>query len=494
MKNTKKTLAALLALLTVTSLMLTSCGGDTTSDTPDVTDANAETTAAVTEPEVTEPQLELPEGLDLEGMTATFLIPPSQGWVQQRDFVMDDSSAGEPIHDASRERISTVEDLLNVKIEAIQASTIADVINKARTEVMAGGDTYDVVMPQMIDVKNMANEGQLIDLFTVNTIDIDKPWYSQTSLPHITIGNKLFFVIGDLSLIDNDGVGPIGFNKKLIEDNNLEMPYDDVINGTWTMDKLFTMASQVSRDLNGDGVMDVNDLYGFVTDGTNLQYFLYAANITFVEKDDDDMPVPSINNERTMQVIDKFLEFSNDKTRYAETDLFGGHEKANTSFMNDQMLFRQTTMYRFTQMRDMETDFGFVTVPKFDESQENYQHGYSYASPGVAIPVTVSDVESVGAVVEAMSYYGRELLLPAYYDVTLQSKVARDDESQAVLDILFDTALLDLGIIYNFGGLRDIWKPLVTGGQNNFQSTYAGLEAKMLSEIEAFVEVVKELD
>nr|MBQ4317860.1 extracellular solute-binding protein [Clostridia bacterium] len=491
----KKILASLLALLMAGSMALTSCGGSGDSGSNAGNDTAADTTtAAETVPEETKPQLELPEGIDLKGDEINIAVQQSAGWVQQRDFKFSDEASGEPINDAAKERIQLVEDMLNCKIVSIEVGASAAVATSARTEIMAGGDSYDVIMPGMANINTLGTEGLLMDLYTIDNIDTTKPWWSQQVTKHLSIAGKLYFTLGDLSLIDNDGIGAIGFNKKLVEDYNLDSPYQYVFDGTWTMDKLFKMANAVVKDLNGDGTMDANDQYGFVNDGQNLMYHVIGGGVNLTDKDENDLPVCKLNNERTIQIIDSFINFISGGDAFAQTSLFGGHEPCNTNFMNDQMLFRMTTMYRFTQMRNMETDFGFVTTPKFDESQDSYHHGYSYASPGTAIPVTVKDPEAVGAAVEALSYYGRELMLPAYYDVTLQGKVARDDESAAVLDILFDTAMLDLGTLYNFGGIRDIWVGMVNNKSNTFVSSFEAISGNVDKAIADLVETVEALD
>ena len=101
---------------------------------------------------------------------------------------------------------------------------------------------------------------------------------------------------------------------------------------------------------------------------------------------------------------------------------------------------------------------------------------------------------ALGAAVEAMSYYGREIMLPAYYDITLQGKIARDDESAGVLDLIFDTAMLDLGTLYNFGGMRDIFTNMVETKTNTFTSTYASIEQNVNTAIDKLIETVSALD
>nr|MBQ4319231.1 extracellular solute-binding protein [Clostridia bacterium] len=492
----KKILTALLALLTAASAVLTSCGGEKTDAVTEAGDTQpSDTTAAVeTVPEETKPKLELPDDIDLDGYTVNFAVQESAGWVQQRDFKFSDEASGEPVNDAAKERIQKVEEQLNCKIAAHELGNDAGVASKAQAEILAGGSAYDVIMPGMTSIASLGNQGLLLDLNSVEHIDTSKPWWSQQVTKHLSIGGKLYFTLGDLSIIDNDGIATIGFNKQLVENYDLESPYDYVFDGTWTSDKMFSMAKKVTKDLNGDGVMDKNDLYGFVSNNNNLIYNLFGGGVTLTDKDKDDMPYASINNERTIAIIDQFVDFLNSGSYYTAANIFGDVVGGNNAFMNGQMLFRMISMFRFTQMRDMETDFGFVTIPKYDESQDSYYHGYSYASPGTAIPVTVKDTSAVGAAVEAMSYYGREIMLPAYYDITLQGKIARDDESAGVLDLIFDTAMLDLGTLYNFGGMRDIFTAMVETKTNTFTSTYASIEQNVNTAIDKLVETVSALD
>jgi hypothetical protein len=60
-------------------------------------------------------------------------------------------------------------------------------------------------------------------------------------------------------------------------------------------------------------------------------------------------------------------------------------------------------------------------------------------------PVTVQNTEKVGAVIEALAAESRKSVLPAFYDIALKTKYARDDDSAEMIDIIRD------GISYNFG-------------------------------------------
>lgn len=90
-------------------------------------------------------------------------------------------------------------------------------------------------------------------------IFILRPWWDQRANEDLTVGGKLYFTTGDISILDNMCTMVLFFNKQLIEDNSLDDPYELVKNGTWTLDKLFAMSEKVANDLDGDQQMSIEN-------------------------------------------------------------------------------------------------------------------------------------------------------------------------------------------------------------------------------------------
>jgi len=65
--------------------------------------------------------------------------------------------------------------------------------------------------------------------------------------------------------------------------------------------------------------------------------------------------------------------------------------------------------------------------------------------------VTVQDRERNGIILEALTAKSKYTLIPEYYERTLQRKVSRDSESEAMLDIIFNSHVYDPGYVYNIG-------------------------------------------
>jgi len=402
------------------------------------------------------------------------------------DFEVFPEMSGEPVNDAVQARLIAMDELYNCTIIPIYSATM---ITDARKEILANGDTYDLIMPALTEGSSLAGEGLLIDLFTVNNIHLEMPWWSIEASKNLSLMNKLYYTLSDIVLGDKNGLGALIFSKKLVEDNNLTSPYQLVYDNKWTLDVFFDMCKGMCRDINGDGILDKEDQFGYLGDNNQIVSFMYYCEINLVKKDKNDIPYPSIDNEHVINVVDKVLAFYADTTSYGKTSIFGGHVDANKPFMNNQILFRGTSMLRTTQIREMESDFGFIVPPKYTESQEKYYNVYSYGSPGVAIPISVKDPEENGAITEALAYYGRLMLLPAFYEINLQTKITRDEDSPVMLDMMFESATVDLGYVYNFGDIRDMFTKIADSGVNNFASVYASNEPKILSEIENLVDM-----
>jgi len=103
-------------------------------------------------------------------------------------------------------------------------------------------------------------------------------------------------------------------------------------------------------------------------------------------------------------------------------------------------------------LRDMKDDFGILPIPKWNSEQSRYYatlnnwHSYTFM-----IPVTVSDLDRNAYILDAMAYHGRQIIRPAYYDICLQRKHTRDEESSAMLDIIFSSTVYDLGTVFGIG-------------------------------------------
>jgi hypothetical protein len=168
---------------------------------------------------------------------------------------------------------------------------------------------------------------------------------------------------------------------------------------------------------------------------------------------------------------------------------FGIYDEQVKMMEENRALFSWIRMRIVERLRGMETDFGILPLPKLDKAQPKYiTHNNPHTGAGIAIPVTASDLERTGMILEDLCAESRYTLQPAYYEINLRSKYARDDESQDMLDIILSNTAHDIGYIYNFGGFAgDV---ILRYGQNkksDYVSAFEKAQVRMEKDIEKIV-------
>jgi hypothetical protein len=202
----------------------------------------------------------------------------------------------------------------------------------------------------------------------------------------------------------------------------------------------------VIHDLNGDGVMDRNDRFGYAAHPKQvLPSFWIAANVFSVGKDENDIPYLSMANERFFDAFNRTFEILWDSGAY----FMGGGgadvpQWAMDMFSNNQALFIDTTFFAIERMRNMEIDFGILPYPKLNQVQENYVSRIEYYYT-TQVSIINPNPERAGIMLEALNSYSAKTIIPAFYEVALKTKHARDDDSAEMLDLILDTLVIDIG-------------------------------------------------
>ena len=393
-------------------------------------------------------------------------------WASQDIYASEENA--EPINDAVYMRNRHVEQKYNIEIAAIPSAN-ADMVGAVRKAVSSGDDIYDAAVPNMYDQAALAASGNLTELKKVPYLDLSKKWWDQKANVDLTIDNKLFFTVGDLFIMDNDATWLVIFNKKLIKDLGLENPYDTVRNDAWSFDKLLDMCKGVSKDLNGDGIMDRNDFFGNVSQGENMTAYYLAAGEKYIQKNSSDLPFTEMDTERSLSVIEKIYDLMYDTTvSINHWDIQGQDSWKITQevFEDDRALLYVTALQIVIRMRNMATDFGIIPMPKYELSQKDYAHYVHPTASALSIPATNSNLERTGIILEALAAESYYTVRPAYYEISINGKFLRDEESIEMLDIILDSRVYELAGMYGWGGLGSVLEDMYRPKKRDFVSTY----------------------
>ena len=464
----KRTLALLLAMMMCLSVMV-ACG--TKTDDPAATttagndNAGENTTVGTdvsTEPAETGPQLEVVVKPEYNGKTVNILC--SGNWTYDEFYAGEVN--GDPINDAKYTMNAMLAEMMGISIQVENKQGASGGsgmgFQTVTTSNLAGDHAYDIASIGTYDVSSLAYQGYLYDLNAIENIDLSKPWWDPRAQEQLEINGKMFYTTGDAMVLDNNCTYCILFNKDLVSTNNIENPYDLVKNNQWTLDKMLELTANFGTDLNGDGKLDDNDQYGILFWTDSGIGMIHAAGGRFGTIENGTDIVYTLNNEKNIDILTRWLSARNDDNNYFITG-----SQTTAPFTEGRALFYTRYVRNIIDFRELDTNFGILPYPKGDASQAEYCNTlHAYGNALMCIP-DAADPEMSAAVMETLSYYGRQELLPAYYDITLVGKGIRDSESEEMLDIIFATRFFDVGTYYQLGGLNEAVNGLMNSGSTS---------------------------
>ena len=478
----KRKLCMVLALAMVFSVGCASGGNNSTSTSADgAGGANSDETTVLTP--------DLPD-YDWGGENINFLVRGESA--EPTNFSHEIYAAeenGDVINDAVYRRNSAIQDRFNV---VITETAQDDSIDAVRNCVLADDGAFDVVMVRPNRMVTLAAEGLLYDLYEVPYMNMNGPWWDAKTVENLTINDRLYFVTGDINIMDNNATWAMMFNKKLFDDYSLAYPYDDVKNGSWTLDKFISLAMTGGKDLDGNGEMDEFDQYGLITSNENVYPLIVASGERIAVRDKSGDITIDPNLEKIHGVLDKIISLTSDKsaTLYAEAYMGKGYSNVwsqvmRASFREGRGLMYISGILSTTYLRDMEDEFGIIPLPKADESQSEYYTWMNLNnSSTLAIPLSNHNLEMTGMICEALAAESMTTLTPAYYETTLSGKVARDEDSIAMLDIILNSVVFDFANLFNLGKVNSIFYKGAQTGENTFISDYDSIRPAILEQFD----------
>ena len=486
--NVKKNISRLLVIAMLAGLLMSCQNGKTeTSETT----ATIEETVAESEtiPETTELEArqaisdDLPER-DFDGYEYRILtFSPTTYEVEEL--------TGDVVEDAKYDRNLKINERFNVTIKAVASSGIDTLDRELKQSVQSGDNSYDIAVPhQITSGPGFITSKSILTWNDVPYVNAEKPWWNQTINETINILGQQYYMAGYVTM-------PTPFcmfiNKDLAANYNLGDIYQIVRDKKWTMDKLKDVTAAVSSDLNGDGVYDSADQWGitFNNDNTTLN-FMYSCGIRSVIIEDG-KPVPNTYNDTMVSFIESLYDLVYNDNRTLFTDYNNQWDIGAGGFKEGRVMIFCLTVGDLVAFRDSEINIGVIPYPMWDENQDGY-HTHVDASNGMlCIPKTADNLERTGIIIEAMAAETYKYVIPAYYDVTLGTKLARDEETVEMMDIIFD------GVVYDFGYIFDSWNGctwtpcnMMVQGTTDVASYWKSIEKKVTRHYEKLYEAVED--
>lgn len=479
----KRIFCCILALLMLSSFA--SCGK--TDVDPGEKDTETETDSAVVETSGEESETEktyaVPDA-NYDGYTFRILNTTDDMWDCYNKMDVEEIR-GELLDDAVFNRNAKLESDLNIEI-SVSAKDLYDLNKEVLRAVRTDDAVYDVAYLKCDLSADVLAENAIYNLYDLEKLQLTEPWYDQYVREDMTIKDKLFFITNANQLMATSLLTTMYFNKTILTDNGLDEPYALVREGKWTLDAVYTYVSAVTNmgtqtswkwDEHGDAT------YGIVLHNGLYRNMFCGTGEKLVTIDASGIPTYNTPGERFYAILEKMSKTANNVDGY----VISQHDcDCSLAFQEDRVLFRYYELQQIlSAFGDMESDFGVVPSPKYDEAQENYVSMISQQTAVMSIPVTNTDLDRTGTIIDYMSYLSYTDLWPAFIEQSVTNRGLRDEDSVEMLNIIRSTTYIDAGMAYRW---TNEMVDKIYANVKTKKGEYASIVAKYADSIPASIE------
>ena len=353
----------------------------------------------------------------------------------------EEDSAEVQQHSVFQRNILT-EDLLNVKIRASWGGDVYDIYDMSKTIAMSGLDDYDLILTNYFRGLLSGTMGYYHNLYDIDTLDMDAYWWDQDFIDMFTYEkSKIFGITGDAMILDDLAFKVMYYNSAMIENYGLDDPTVLVDEGTWTLERMVEMAGAVTSDTDGDGQWTANDTWGILdNDGVLIINLFDGCGVHIADKDEEDIPYLATENETFVNTVQYIYEHVS-RSGYVHVD----NEEENLIILKDDRgLFMEGTLSELFALRDMESDFGLLPLPKFNLDQKDYSSVIGLAvMTEFSVPITVADTDRVGVFLDVLGGYSTDTVDRTLYEVILGAKLIRNKRTVEMLSVALESKFYD---------------------------------------------------
>lgn len=457
-------------LLCAMLLSLAACGNEVgeSTDTESTADtAAADNTETESETELTRENTpdDLPEK-DFGGKNFTIFMDST--FV---GYTTADELTGDTMSDAIYNRNMNVSDRFHTTFNCVDGGSYDDVSKAVNTAVLAGECAYDVVMSHAIQNGINANSGCFLPWNSVPYVDFTKPWWNKSMTEDLSYKGFSFLAQGDMDITGITYAGAIFYNKDLGAKFGIPDVYQLVREGKWTKDKLVELATGTYVDVNGDGVRDENDQYGFAMENNeDSNSYLWSFGKRIYEKDADGGFTNVYYDEKLVNIVEWLYNFKNNYDFvYTDTVWNLGYQMMGLG----NTVFTDNDLDQALWLRDSEVNFAILPMTMWNEEQGEYLSPVGGGMSCTGVMLTEQDTELVGIMMEGLNAESWRTVTPAVVDSALKFKGARDEESIEMIDIIINTRVVDFGVVYGgWGSARSALRRVIDKAHSTDITSY----------------------
>lgn len=360
-------------------------------------------------------------------------------------------------------------------------------LDTARTLCDSDSNTYNMFSFRMNDMPELGQKGYLMNLNEVNGLNLDAPYYNQTTRRDGSFFNYLFFLTGDLIYMDDMALECVLFNSAMARDLDLfeeKSIYQTVLDGEWTFEAFENACKTATYDKNGDGTMTREDNWGFCMQNANLLMMNAAMGNHLLEKNDEDVFVLN-RSEKVVNDLESIMRLLN-------AGYSSGTNWDQSLFTNGNQLFDLNEVSSLPRMSATDIEFGVVPYPKKDTQQkEYYSFITTYGSNCITICSSVKDLELTANIIELLSYESMQTVTPTLSEYLLGGRVINHAEDAQMLLEVQKNPVYELCYLWSTGSLYSTLIALNAAHGGGIASALETSEGAVAASVERKLERLK---
>ena len=424
-------------------------------------------------------------------------------------WVEEDEREQDAISYAVYNRNSKIEAEYNCKIRQVPSngSQIEHL-----TASYANGDGYDLTIISAKPAAQAATRNLLRNIKGMTHVDLTNPSFDQNSINELSVADKLYFLSGDMnvSTLEIAGLSVVNmdFYADLVDsivelfegDVDYANVYNLVTSKKWTMETMMKIATMANIDFDtSDGsdlsVVDKGDTIGYHQYFYSTLWYFYASGGRITTKNEDGLPELTIQSERNQNLANYIYDHLNHVIS-APWIPHANSATLNNNFLTGQVLFMDCALFevRMEIYPRSEFEYGILPCPLYEEGGD--YHSVAYFNNWAhlwAIPCMTANEEYAERMLQVMAVYSslEDSTMHAYYDRTVYLNAAPDNGSRQVMDVIRQSIVYDIALLYDWGGLEKMLESLSFESYNPYGGAVSGIEAAVNPMIEETIEQLR---
>jgi hypothetical protein len=254
--------------------------------------------------------------------------------------------------------------------------------------------------------------------------------------------------------------------------------------------------TSVDADIT-DGVLGSSeyDQIGYFQYAVSTLYYFYGAGGRLTEINKNGVPEFVIQESRNQEVFDYLFDCMSKNNRYV-TYPYGWSGARKTNFVNNaNTLFTEMSLWDIRKDLYVNSDFeyGILPTPTYQEGGEYHSvvH-FSNLAHLWAIPTLCNDDLIAQIMMATMSAASGITIsgstMDAYYTRTLSFTVALNPAARQMMNIIKNSTVYDIALLYNWGGWVQELEKLGESRYNNYGVLVSMMQSGAIPELEETIE------